>query len=298
MNIVNRNLKIFFTSVIALGFILAGCKKNDGPIKKEILDRIDAVPTIATTRDGTGSLSIDLLNLAAFKGKFTVSPYFEKSIMPEKVDVVVRRTSGSTKTVKLFKADVATLPATFTVTSADLQKLFGTIVLGDQYDFSVDIYANGKKYEAFPLGGVGSASGPLGMPGYSEKASFGAICAYIPDLYQGDFVVVTDEFEDTAPGDIVTLTKIDNTHFSYNYPSLVNGKPIIVTVNPGDNSLTIEKQTVGTKFSWAAYTNPTIQASGVGNSVAPCDETVNLNVAWSVDQGGFGSFKFILKKKH
>jgi hypothetical protein len=77
----------------------------------------------------------------------------------------VIRKNASAANVKVYKADVNTLPASFTVTAAEIATLFGTasLALNDTYDFAPDIYVGSKKYEAFPATGLGSGQGVTGM---------------------------------------------------------------------------------------------------------------------------------------
>jgi hypothetical protein len=281
--------------------IFTGCTKDDGPIKKDVLKDIQAVPAINTAIDPSGSQAIDVLNLDQFEGKFTVSPYFADAKAPEKVDIVVRRTRAGNTTVKVYKADVTTLPASFTISSTDLESLFDPIQLNDNYDFSADIYANGgKKYEAFPAGGIGTASGPITMPGYSEYARFGAICAYNPEIYQGDFEVVSDDWEEFAPGDVIALTKVSDNQFSFLMdPASSTGPytPAIVTVNTLNNNVSIPKTIVAAGFY--TYSSYTIVTDASGSFVSPCDELLTLSLGYSVSIGGWGGgYKLVLRKKH
>lgn len=286
--------------VFAAVLALAGCTKNDGPIKKDVLELIEAVPAISTAIDATGSQSINMLDLAGFQGKFKVSAYFASGALPEKVDVVVSKNGGKGTAVKVYKAGVTTLPASYTVTAAEIQTLFGApIVLGDNYDFSVDIYVNGKKYEAFPIGGIGSGSGVNGMPGYSEKVRFGAICKYDPLIYQGNFVVIKDEWQDYAPGDVVVITQVSANQFSFKYPESAQAVPIIITVNTGNNVTSVAKQ---------VYTGPTGYGLGYGplsvetvpsadNYVAPCDKIFSVRLKHTVSAGSFGDNTISMRKQ-
>lgn len=285
-------------NILLLLFVAAAffaCSKNDGatpvPVSKV------SIPKIIKK---SGDVAIDVINLANFSAEFEVGLLFPDDEKPVKMDVVIRK-NGDAKGVKVFKADLTAFPSSFTLTSTDLATLFGTpAVLNDNYDVSLDVYmSDGKKYQAFPEVGVGYAAGVVNLNGSSTSVRYSAICKYDPDVFVGDFEVVKDDFEDTAPGDIITLTKVNDTQFSYTYPSLVNPKPIVVTINPLDNTLTIAKQVVGTKFTWnATYTNPAITASGANNFVAPCDGLVTIQASWSVDQGNFGAYEIVLKKKN
>ena len=167
---------INFLAVIALGagLTLTGCSKDDGAIPKNI--GIEEVPAISTNLEAGGTTAtISFANQAAFQGKFKVSLFFAGAKAPAKVDVVVRK-NGSASNVKLYKADVTALPASFTVTAAEIATLFGTptLALNDNYDFAPDIYVDTKKYLAFPTVGSGSGSGVTGMSsiGFGEYVRF------------------------------------------------------------------------------------------------------------------------------
>jgi hypothetical protein len=290
--------KINTLLAFSLGAIIAfsGCKKDDGAITEDV--SIVAVPTMTTNIDATGSQAIDLLNLATFAGKFKVAQYFPGTPPPTKIDVVVRK-NGSNANVKVFKTGVTTFPSTFTVTAAEIAALFGAaIALGDNYDFAPDVYVGDRKFEAFPAVGIGMGSGHNGQPLYSEFARFSAICAYNPDIYQGNFVVVSDAFGDFQPGEVVVLTKISNTQFSFIDPYVTNPLPIIVTVNPLNNQVTVTKQKIGNAFVWnLGYTNPNLTVSASTSSfVAPCSKELRLNNVFSVDQGTFSPYLLILRK--
>jgi len=293
----NRKINIFAALTLGLMIAFAGCKKDDGGVRKSVV--IKDVPVVSTSIESTGSQAIDLLNLAGFSGKFKVSLYFPGATPPDKVDIVVRK-NGSNANVKVMKKDVTTLPYSLTVTSADIAALFGVAVaLGDTYDFAPDLYVGVNKYEAFPATGLGNGPGIIAFPLYSDYARFAAICAYDPAIYEGDFVVVSDAFGDFTPGEIVKFTKISNSSFSFINPYVTSPLPIIVNINTLNNQATIAKQKVGNAFTWQlAYTNPNMAVSaGAASVVAPCSKTITLAIAYTVDQGGFGTFNLVLRKK-
>ena len=292
----NRKINIFAALTLGLMIAFAGCKKDDGGVRSSVV--IKEVPVVSTSIESTGSQAIDLLNLAGFSGKFKVSLYFPGATPPDKVDIVVRK-NGSNANVKVIKKDVTTLPYSLTVTSADIAALFGVAVaLGDTYDFAPDLYVGVNKYEAFPSTGLGNGPGIIAYPLYSDFARFAAICAYDPAIYEGDFLVVSDAFGDFSPGEVVKFTKISNNSFSFINPYVTSPLPIIVNINTLNNQATITKQKVGNAFVWASYTNPNMAVAASSTSVvAPCSKTITLAVAYTVDQGSFGTFNLVLKKK-
>ena len=293
----NRKINIFAALTLGLMIAFAGCKKDDGGVRSSVV--IKDVPVVSTKIESTGSQAIDMLNLAGFSGKFKVDIYFPGAKPPDKVDIVVRK-NGSNANVKVMKKDVTTLPYSLTVTTADIAALFGVAVaLGDTYDFAPDLYVGVNKYEAFPATGLGNGPGIISYPLYSDFARFAAICAYDPAIYEGDFLVVSDAFGDFTPGEVVKFTKISNNSFSFINPYVTSPLPIIVSINTLNNQATIAKQKVGNAFTWQlAYTNPNMAVSaGAASVVAPCSKTITLAIAYTVDQGGFGTFNLVLRKK-
>jgi hypothetical protein len=293
----NRKINIFAALTLGLMIAFAGCKKDDGGVRSSVV--IKDVPVVSTKIESTGSQAIDMLNLAGFSGKFKVDIYFPGAKPPDKVDIVVRK-NGSNANVKVMKKDVTTLPYSLTVTTADIAALFGVAVaLGDTYDFAPDLYVGVNKYEAFPATGLGNGPGIIAYPLYSDFARFAAICAYDPAIYEGDFLVVSDAFGDFTPGEVVKFTKVSNNSFSFINPYVTSPLPIIVSINTLNNQATIAKQKVGNAFTWQlAYTNPNMAVSaGAASVVAPCSKTITLAIAYTVDQGGFGTFNLVLRKK-
>lgn len=159
--------------ITAVVITLTGCSKDDGPIPDNI--GIEDVPVITTNLESGGTTAtISLNNQVTFEGKFKVAMYFTDATPPAKVDIVVRK-NASAANVKLFKADVTTLPASFTIKATDIAALFGApLTLNDIYDFAPDIYVGDKKYEAFPATGQGNGQGVQGMSaiGFGEYVRF------------------------------------------------------------------------------------------------------------------------------
>jgi len=153
--------------------LLASCSKDDGAIPERV--SIEDVPVVTTNLESGGTAAIiTLSSQAAFEGKLKVAMFFADAKPPEKVDVVVRK-NGQAGNVKLYKAEVASLPFNFSIKAADLETLFGkALTVDDTYDFAPDIYVGSKKYEAFPVTGAGAGSGLQGMSsvGYGEYVRF------------------------------------------------------------------------------------------------------------------------------
>jgi len=294
-------------SILLATVLFAGCKKDDGMLPKDLLTTMDAVPQPTVVQNG-GSGAIDLTNLASFQGKFDVKLLYPNDVQPAKLDVVIMK-NGNTGNVKVFQAGVTTYPSSFTITAAQIASLFGApITLGDNYDIGVDIYTQkGNKYLAFPATGAAYGStGVANQPGFSPTTRYSAICAYDPNVYQGNFVVTKDLWADMTPGDIVVLTKIDATHFSFiynpspQYPNgtLLNAQPIIVTINTATNVPSVALQTVGTGWTYDNSQPVKVQTTtSANNFVAPCDKTISLNLNWTQGAGSYTGAVLQLKKQ-
>lgn len=287
--------KITSWIVLAGIYLVSSCTSDRGGISPTV--SYDKVPAISTKVNAGGSQSIDVVNLGNFKGKIDIAAYFADQPLPEKVDVVVRKNASNAST-KVFKEGVTSLPASFEITAADLTALFGEAPkLGDNYDFSVNIYTKDGMFEGFPQTGVGMASGVANMVGFSYFARFGAICAYDSQLYQGEFIVVEDGWGDYPAGDVIELTRISDTQFSFEFAD-VTSVPVVVTV-AANNTVSVAKQVYTTNGYGAGYGPISVESVGGGtnNYVAPCDETVAIRLAHTVAAGSFGEFALVLKKK-
>lgn len=276
------NKTIFYSFFAAL--LLFACRKSDNPKIPELT----RVPVPQFVAAANSDQSIDVAgNPATFKANFNVGMLFPEEPAPQKLDVVVRK--NGTGAVKVIKSDVSTYPTSIQVTGQQLIDLFGPIKLGDYFDFAADLYlSGGQKIEAFPATGVQFSGGTVNIPTSAPTLRYAAICKYDPAVYQGAFKA-SDEFGD-ADGEVITLTKVDNTHFSFVYPSVLNPTPIVVTINPANNNATIAQQTIGSHWDPAyGYPNTATYADAsavaTSGSVAPCNKTVTLQVVWGVQKG-------------
>ena len=294
--------KNIINSLLLATILFVGCKKDNTryPFSIDLV----RVPYVNTLLDATGSAAIDLTNLASFNGKYSITLLYPNDIKPNKVDVVVRKNNDNT-VIKVLQAGVTTFPSSFTVTAAQLATAFGAAIkLNDNYDIGTDIYVGDKKYEAFPAaGGIAyGGTGQQNQPGFSPTIRFSAICAYDPNIYQGNFVVTRDDWADFSVGDIVVLTKVDATHFSWVDPFARNPVPIVVTVNPLSNVISIPKQTIGTSWTYSAnpatYPNPFVQTGAGTNVVAPCDKTVTMAMQYGFSASIFtGTYPLVFTKQ-
>jgi hypothetical protein len=292
--------KIILFSILLSGLtILNSCEKDEGGNIPDLTQ----VPVVVFTPDASSDAFISPVTPATFKTKFVLELLYPNDVKPQNVDVVVMK-NNNTNTVKTIKTGIS-LPATIEVTGQELITQFGPMSGGDQFDIGVDVTAaNGQKVLAFPNTGISYAAGIIQEIGNVKPNSTIGLqylmpCPYDPNMYQGDFEVVKDDWHDTKPGDVITLTKVDATHFSFKYPTLVNAVPIIVAVNPATNTPSIALQTVGTAWIYDADPPPPTAKTtpSVNNLVNPCDGTVSLNMTWTESTFSGPNLVLSLKKK-
>lgn len=154
-------------------------------------------------------------------------------------------------------------------------------------------YAGGRKDTlVFTLT---SGNAPFFTGGTVSKVVLQQFCPLDMNIFSGDFEVLVDEWEDYTPGDIITLTKLDATSFTFNHAKVLNPLPIKILVNATTNAATIAKQTIGTKWTWGAYNDPTMSATG---SVVTCEQTLRLTATYGFSTSTFtGTYALVLKKK-
>ena len=297
-----KQIKILILLIAGMA-AFSSCRKSDNP-KLPALTRFSNEPNLQKLAGSDQVISAQ--NPAGFTAKFTVDVYFKTEPPPQKYDVVVIK-NGNTGNVKTLQANITTFPTTVTVTGTQLETLFGSpIVLGDKFDIGVNIVANdGKQYEAFPSTGAAYAAGVSAQPNESPSIRYEAVCKYDPAIYQGAFKA-SDEFGD-ADGATIVLTKIDETHFSFVYPSVLNPVPIVVTVNANTNAAAVAgTQTIGSRWDPAfgypnnsTYVDPSV--TSLSGSVSPCDQSLTLQVVWGVQKGALvfnsSGYKLVLTKQ-
>lgn len=289
--------RIIYGFIIALIFSM-GCRKSDAP---ELPGNLGRAPVPQFSIDSSADLSISGQDPSSFTGKFTLDQYFTTDHSYKSFDIVVRK-SGDNAAIKVLQADVTQLPANVTVTGEQLKTLFSAdIETTDFFDIGADVtLTNGQKIEAFPSDGNPNYDPNIST--YPNLAPFtiqyGVFCGYDPSVYKGNFVVVQDDWQDYKPGDVVPLTQIDATHFSFEYNGL-DLQPIIVEVDPATNITSIENQyfeNYGPPFG--NFYIHTITSGN--NNVLPCQGVVSLVVDIYSDNpayGDQGTFRLVMKKQ-
>ena len=291
-------MKKILYNILAAVILIAGCRKEDNPL---LPDGLQTAPIPQFTIDLSSDQLIPGQDPTSFNGKFTLDQYFPTDHSYKSFDVVIRK-SGDNAAVKVFQENVTQLPADFTITGEQLQTLFDApIEPSDFFDIGADVnLANGNKLQAFPSDG---------MPDYAPNIAtfpnlgpitiqYGVFCSYDPSVYNGDFVVVQDDWQDYHPGDVVPVTQIDATHFSFEYAAL-DAQPIIVEVDPVTNVTSIADQYFGNYGAGFGKFYIKSVASG-NNTVLPCQGVFSVVANIYSDEpavGDLGNFRIVMQKQ-
>ncbi len=295
--------KILLYSLFA-SLLLIGCKKDDGAIAKADGIALEVVPSMQITKVAGFTGDIIPSTIASYVGKIKIDFLYSylgiPLTPPEKVDLVIIK-NGDKANVKVLKAGITgPFPIEVSFTGPELLTLFGSIVTCDGFQVGFNVYANGKKYEAYPAGGVAAGSGGVtdpSQPGYSVLLNYNTKVEYDANIYKGNFVVVSDAFEDFPVGSTVVLTQVSAFQFSFASPAVQNPLQFTLTVDPNTLLISAPRQKIGDWFLWEpTYTNPSIAVSGTTSFVTPCSKLLTVMLDYRVDQGGFGAYKLVLRK--
>ena len=288
--------RIIYGFLIALIFSM-GCRKSDAP---ELPGNLGRAPVPQFSIDSSADLSISGQDPNSFTGKFTLDQYFKTDHSFKSFDVVIRK-NGDNSSVQVLQADITELPASFTITGEQLKTLFGNtpIETTDFFDIGANVtLLNDQKIEAFPSDGNPNYDPNVNtLPNLKPiTLQYGVFCTYDPSVYDGDFVVVQDDWADYHPGDVVPITKIDDTHFSFEYAA-ADAQPVIVTVDPATNITSVGNVEFGNYGP--GFGNFFAQsASSPNNYVLPCQGIFSVVLDISSDAlGDFGNFRIVMQKK-
>jgi hypothetical protein len=257
--------------------VISGCRKDDNP-KVPDFEKVP-VPLITLAEGSVDKIPVS--DPASYSATIVIDRYFKNSPAPKQLDVFVIK-NGDVTNQKALQEGVTSFPTNIPITGQQLIDLFGPIVIGDQFTIGADVTTlGGNKIIAFSPDHTTYAPGIFNMPGSSPELSLVAACVFDPaNFTTGDYEVVVDEWADYAAGDIITVTQIDDTHYSFEYAA-DNANPIIIEVNPETSEATVDPVMYGD------YGGIEITAKSVeGSEVDPCDTSFHLIL--NHDAAGFG----------
>ncbi|PZP52605.1 MAG: hypothetical protein DI598_00395 [Pseudopedobacter saltans] len=275
-----RRYSVIFICFLSTLFLVYSCNKNN-PYETII------APTMAEFTTSSSVLTFGIGNATA------TSNYI--------IPIGLTSASGSATPVKVsISSPTGAVQGTqYNVSSTDI-----TIPAGKVLDSSLVISANYATYQSGRIDTLvltisgGDANYVLDSAKTKIKLVLRRSCALAISDYVGDFVVVQDAWEDYSAGDVITLTNVDATHFSFKNVHAISPVAISVTVNTSTNAVSIAKQTIGTFWNYtnsSNYPSPFMSATG---SIEACDKVINLTVTYGYSSTTWsGTYLLQLKKK-
>lgn len=288
-----QNIKIF---ILGLGlFILGSCRKEDNSKIPE-LERVP-VPKFTITQGSPAE--IDANSISSFKGSFELGVYFPDDALPVSTDLIIAK-DGDYKNLKILKEGITTIPSVVQFTGNELVSLFGPISGGSFFEIGAQMKsASGFIVKPFNSNGTITYPGDIkNFPGSMPTIRYSTFCAFKTDNFVGDFVVVTDDWVDYKPGDVVPVSKVSENVLSFKYNCGDDALPIILNVNP--TTLRIG----GDKQQYCSYSLPPLTkffgdiVEGDKSFADGCTSTLNVRINHTDETGGsYGSGNIVLKKK-
>lgn len=120
-------------------------------------------------------------------------------------------------------------------------------------------------------------------------------CPLNMSAFSGNFVVVTDGWQDYYPGDVVTLSVSGNT-VSFYYPTAYNVSPILINVDPITFATSVASQSYG-RYSAAGTLYSAKSVAGPNSVVVPCDNTISVELNHFSAAGNYGNYIIKLRKQ-
>lgn len=287
---------IFFCSLL---FAVSSCKKTDGEVN----------PLSSLSNFGIGSylvldkvINTSLVYETAASSKVGVIAHaYKGAIDPvDHVDLYVAAGNTYDTTKWKFVKTIAYTDSSIEIsaTGADLAKALSitpaAFKAGSGYSFYVRLFTkSGARYDVNNTGTNGG-SGILGGPTYNTIFNFGAyiVCGY-KDM-SGTYKVITDDWADWNPGDLVTVkagataNTLDMSAVWPNpaYGSVVN--PWTITIDPATGAITGTTKTV-----FAAYGATQVSATAISGYAFACTGQLKMVVTL----GPYGNNNLVLQKQ-
>jgi hypothetical protein len=286
---------------VAIFGSMLSCRKNDNPK----LGPITSVPLLNFIDTANDRLIPDT---GAFTRTFTVDLYYKSDVKPKSIDIVIVKNGAKTNyndsSIKILQAGVTTFPSAITFTNISIVNLFGSIALGDIYEFGANItLQNGTVIPGFIVGdsnlkgGSDYGSDIAQLPGENYIVTYKSPCAYNQSILTGTYKIIRDDWQDYVnlpqPVPPVTPGPAANQITLMVYPGAAagtNAKPMIVTIdtlNAGGGNATVANQIIG-DYPGAGATNATAQtnvADANNSFVDFCTGEIHLELDFTLPNG-------------
>jgi hypothetical protein len=287
--------KIFLILSAFSLFLITGCKK-DGGINGDISEvGIGSY----VTKVAIGSNIIDFANLANSKVDVTVKEY-GNPVDKIKIYVTLGNATTDKASWKFVKEVAYSGDTKLEVTAAEMATALGIPITGLQPGTAYTLYNQviSKDGQIHDISNMNSSM--YGNPNYNALMTWSAsvICPFTGGM-AGNYRVITDDWVDWSPGDIVAVTDgpgANQVNLTQVWPNPIYGTPVspfIVNVNPATGAITIPAGvTIG---DYGGYTFKTL--AGSTGFIFSCTGDIKLTCRMEAPPyGDQGALKLILKK--
>ncbi len=274
---------------------MASCKK-DGIVNGDVAE-YEVGSYLSYTGAKPGQQPFDLATIETSTASINVKVVGT----PAKQVNIYTGTSTDKSTWTLIKSVPFQDSGTLSVTGGEVAAALGvepdSFTPGTSFTFYNEIVTvDGRLFSA-----ANTSSDFQAQSSYNMAFTWSAVvfCAYDESVFDGNFEVVVDEWQDYSPGDII-VNAVEpgpgaNQLTMHVYPNPAYGAvigPIIIDVDPATNVATVQKQPYGDYYG-SGY--GTFYAEGSG-SVNSCEGTIDLDLTHTVAAGSFGTYHLTIKK--
>ncbi len=293
-----KKIKLILAS-LAITMLISSCDNDGGDSKLGL--QVGAVPNI--TKIATTDASINLIDV---NDGVPINLGFTVDVAQGDVasmDIIGYYKKGADTYKAVLETGVTTFPATFNISQDDLFDAFtelnsaSDIEVGDKLIITAELtLVNGNEIKIFKDDGTPNYGQDIANSNlYKVSQTYDVSCPFEDaSLFDGNYVVVTDDWEDYVAGDVVPVV-YNPADGLYKFRILATNNPFIsnaataymlVTIDPIDSSVTVISNE---DFNYG----PLIPVTGTG-SVGSCTGDINLSlnfVGYAVSQS------FILVKQ-
>lgn len=296
--------KIFLAFIsFSLLFITSACDKDlpyptDQITKGVLVDVSRVTGTDAVMYDGnlSGNFKLKLL-IPEQQGDYSHLNHVQLLAVLQDVD--------GTMSSQVVADNITQFPSEIAIDVAAVYAKFGQAapVAGQALYFTVNVVLNnGTAISGWTaetgFNNIAFAAWQVDGRNYSSNVRYPVVCELVLDDFVGTCTVTLDEWWGETPYP-VEVTKISDTELSID--GMFNGvaeKPMIITVNLEEYTVTIAKQILAPNSGndwWGnpGYSNFSLAGSG---TIDACNTSISFSAEATVDAGSFGAVAFELGK--
>lgn len=302
--------KILAAIVFSLLFIIPGCQKDlPFPLNEVAKGVLVDIVRVA----GTDGILSDGQTTGNYKIKLTIpDEQGDYSSMKDVQLLAVLKNTNGTYTSKVVVDNITQFPQEIQLNIANIYSQFGMKApeLGQILSLTTNVVMNdGSVIPGWTaLTGFNNndfAGWLVDGRAYSSNVAYAVACPLVLDDFVGTFYVTLDEWWGEEPYP-VEITKLSDTQLSIAnlFNSIDDGfedevRPLVITIDPTDHSISFAKQVLVDNSGplwWGNTTYNHFALSAGKGTINSCDMSISFSATATVDPGSFGAVSFIIEK--